>query len=151
MTIGFIGCGALGSAILRGAVKAQALTGADIVLADYYPVAATALAKELGAKVALSNAELVEQCDLVVIAVKPHQIRGVLTEISAATSHSPVIASVAAGVKISAIEAELPAGIAVIRVMPNVNAAIGQSMTALAKGSAADDEHIARVEQILAR
>ena len=82
-----------------------------------------------------------------VIAVKPDVVAAVLPAL-AATGTGRVL-SIAAGVRIAAIEAGLPAGTPVVRAMPNTPALAGQGAAAIAPGSAASSEHLEWARRIL--
>ena len=61
-----------------------------------------------------------------------------------------MVASLAAGVATDVIEAHLPAGTAVVRVMPNTPAQVAEGMSAVAPGTHASEDHVERVSAILA-
>lgn len=144
-TFGFIGAGNMAGAIVRGTVQAGT-DPADVVVADPDPRATARLAQELGIKVATSNRDVVESCDFVVLAVKPQVLAPVLADLRAELAAArPAVVSIAAGQTVAHIEAMLPAGTPLVRVMPNVNAMIGEGMAAVCPGSRASAEHVAEV------
>ena len=83
-----------------------------------------------------------------VIAVKPGYVAEVAAQLGALAV--PRILSIAAGVRLATIEAQLPSGIAVIRAMPNTPALVGQGAAAIAGGAAASAEDLDWAEGILA-
>ncbi|MDU0347246.1 pyrroline-5-carboxylate reductase, partial [Actinomyces sp. MRS3W] len=96
------------------------------------------LAQETGATCVAAAAELVAGSDVVVLAVKPQVVPAVLDPLSdALAARFPLVISIAAGLTTEALAALLPAGTRVVRAMPNMAAAVGQSMTALTAGAAA--------------
>ncbi len=136
MKLGFIGTGAMSGAIARG-VHASGNLDADMYLFDRFPAAAHALAEEVGGQVADSAADLICECDVVVLGVKPNVQTQVLEELAPHLTGDcqPTLISIAAGRPLSSIEEDLAAAAlvpSVVRVMPNMNAAIGQSMSAVA-------------------
>lgn len=128
---GFIGVGAMGSALAKAA--ACVVDGTRIFVTDRTVALRDRAAKELKVRTAQDNASLVLLCDVVFLAVKPRQLPAVLHEIAPHCT-GKVLVSVAAGVTLASIQDELsgvsPA--ALFRVMPNIAASIGESMTALA-------------------
>lgn len=132
MRIGFIGTGAMASAIARGAVAAG-FSGSDLMLADRHRQAAEDLADELGGVALASNRQVAEQSDLLVLAVKPNVQSEVIREIreTALLAKELCVVSIAAGRTSDQIISDFGAAIPLVRVMPNVNAQIGQSMSAL--------------------
>jgi len=81
------------------------------------------------------------------VAVKPNIVPAVLPGL--ATAAVPRVLSIAAGVKIAAIESALPAGTAVVRCMPNTPALVGEGMAAVAAGTAASATDIEWAKGIL--
>lgn len=150
MRIGFIGSGAMASSIARGAVAAG-FDGTQMVFTDAHGTHAESLAHELGGTVAASNADLAADVDIVVLAVKPHVQAGVITEIRTVVAGRPhvCVVSVAAGRTLDAIRHDFGADVALVRVMPNVNAQIGESMTGFCANASATDEQVADVRSLL--
>ena len=143
MRIGFIGAGSMVGAIARGACAAG-MDGADMVFTDAHGVHAPALAEELGATVAPSNAHLARDVDVVVLGVKPHLQRGVIAEIRDAlsTRDDVLVVSIAAGRTLSAMEEDFHTPLPLVRAMPNVAAQIGESMTALCPNALVTDDQL---------
>ena len=144
MTIGFIGAGHMGGAMLRGLAAADFKPALRVFDAD--PARTAALAAELGATAASSPAGLAAGCDAVVLAVRPGDLPGVLAGLQDA---SPLFLSIAAGRRIAWIEERLPAAARVVRAMPNLGVSVGLGMTAFAGGSRATDADLALAERIL--
>ncbi|WP_128773824.1 pyrroline-5-carboxylate reductase [Actinomyces oricola] len=148
MRIGFIGAGAMAGAIVRGTIAAG--TPADHILLTGTEGTATRLAQATGAIEAASNSDVVAGSDVVVLAVKPHVVPLVATEISEAVRlHNPLIASIAAGITTTRLEGILPEGARVVRVMPNMAATVGEAMSALCAGSQASDGDLARARALM--
>lgn len=143
LTIGFLGAGKMATALARGFVRAKRVSPSQLCASDPLPAARAAFAQEVEAKVANSNAEVVASAKIIFLAVKPDQVASVLAEVRNAFSKDHLLISIAAGVPIAKLEAGLPAGARVIRVMPNTPALVGESAAAYALGksaSAADGE-----------
>ncbi len=148
-TIGIIGVGNIGASILRGLLAADGseLIGKILI----YDIKKENLGYFIGemesrGAVCESNRELAKQSDVIILAVKPNDMRGVVKEIAPVTTERQIVISVAAGVSTRAIEANLGEGKKVIRVMPNIGALVGESVTAMCRGSSAleEDEAVAR-------
>ena len=140
MRIGFIGTGAMAQAIARGAV-ASGVDPATLVFSNRTAAKACDLADELGATAASSN---------VILAVKPKDQRAVIKEISPiVVGRTDVcVVSLAAGRTLDQITTDFGAGIPLVRVMPNVAATVGQSMTALTAARATDAQ-VAAVRSLM--
>ena len=149
-----IGVGSMGGAILQGLRSPSVAIARPIVVttrsaasaAEYANAAdVTAIALEDDAE---ANRRAVAGAGLVILAVKPWLLIDAAREIAQALEPGAVVVSVAAGVPSAAIEAVLPAGVAVVRAMPNTPSHIGRGMTGIAGGataSAADVELVRRL------
>jgi pyrroline-5-carboxylate reductase len=92
-----------------------------------------------------SNAAAASGADIVIIAVKPTKVASVLREIRTVLRPAQVIVSLAAAVRLRLMEAQLPASTPVVRAMPNIAMALGQSATALCPNAAVTDDQRALV------
>src|SRR5664279_6374967 len=81
LTIGFLGAGKMATALARGFIRAGLLTAGDVIASDPSEAARAAFAKEVGAKTTVSNPEVAKFADLLVLAVKPDQVGGVLADV----------------------------------------------------------------------
>jgi len=149
LTIGFIGAGKMATALARGFIQAGIVAPKQIVAGDSSRAAAAAFAKETGAGTKLSNVEVVEAADVVVLAVKPDQAAGVLAEIRNSFTERHLLISIAAGVTLARLETGLGAGARVIRVMPNTPALVGASASAFALGKAAQPADAELAQKLL--
>jgi pyrroline-5-carboxylate reductase len=140
--MGFVGAGSMGGALVRGLLAAGLVKPADLVFYDPDPRLQQALEK-LGVGAALDNAAVM-QAPVVVLAVKPQVLRGVLKEIRDHARPGQVVISIAAGVPLAVLEEALPDS-RVVRAMPNTPLMVQAGMTALAPGSRATDEDMALV------
>jgi pyrroline-5-carboxylate reductase len=137
LTMGFLGAGKMATALARGFVQAG-LTSADQVLAsDPVAGARAEFERQVGAGTTASNAEVVKFARVLVLAVKPDQVAGVLGEIRGGFGKEHLLISIAAGVPLARLEGGLGEGARVIRVMPNTPALVGASATAYAPGHSA--------------
>ena len=147
-TYGFIGAGSMADAIIRGAV-ASGVRAQDLAITSAHD-SARRLAERTGAVHLENSAALARQCDAVILAVKPHVVPDVLVQIhDAVAAHRPLVVSIAAGVTLERIESLLPSGTRVVRAMPNMAAAAGESMTALAAGRSATREDLEDVRRLM--
>ena len=137
MKTGFIGAGNMGGALAR-AVKGKC----DILICDALKEKAAALAREVNGTVA-DNLTAAREADWLFLAVKPYlasEVIGGIKEVLKGRAEPPVIVSMLAGVSISELEALLPEGMPIIRIMPNIPAATGNGMMMYAKNALVSDE-----------
>ena len=134
-TIGFIGTGNMGAALVRAACKG--IGPQQVVVTNHTPAKAQALAKEVGCQVVLTNEEVVRQSKFIMLGVKPHILPEVLRQIAPVVKEctdqgeEKILVSMAAGVTMESIyqHLNLPDRVPVLRIMPNTPAAIGRGVT----------------------
>jgi pyrroline-5-carboxylate reductase len=137
LSIGFLGAGKMATALAKGFIRAGLVTAKQVVASDPAEGACAAFGRETGAKVASSNAAVVKAATVLVLAVKPDQVPGVLADIRDHLTAKHLLISIAAGVPLAKLEAGLASGSRLIRVMPNTPALVGASATAFALGKSA--------------
>ncbi len=150
--IAIIGGGSIGEALLAGLIRAGR-QAKDLAVAEKSPERAKHLS-ETYSVLLTSVADAAENATYVILAVKPADVTGVVSEIADAVARAEddsaeqVIVSVAAGVGTAYFESKLPAGSPVIRVMPNAPMVVGGGVSALARGRYATDEQLKDVAAI---
>ena len=141
--IGCIGCGMMGGALIKAIAKK--VGGDKILLSDGDVEKAKSLSLELGANFATSNAQIIENCSHIILAVKPAFFSSVLEQIKSSYNEKlssneknlPVMISIMAGLSIEKIEQmSCQAGISgglqsIVRLMPNLPATANEGMIAL--------------------
>jgi len=132
--IGFLGAGKMATALARGFISAEIAFPREIIASDLSPAARKNFSAETGAQISASNTDVLKFANILILAVKPDQVAGVLSELKSAWTKKHLLISIAAGVTISKIENLLPTGSRVIRVMPNTPALVGESASAFALG-----------------
>jgi pyrroline-5-carboxylate reductase len=143
-SIGIIGCGNMGSALVENLKKRADFSG--IFIFDKDKAKQDSIAKVFQVKGCGSIKELLSLVDVVIVAVKPQDIDTVLAGLKDISDK--LIISIAAGITLASLEAALGKNTAIIRAMPNLNALIGQSVTALCKNDVASDEDLRFAEEI---
>lgn len=141
MKLGVIGCGAMGKAIVAGALEKGFLSADQLTVSELNQSGVKDFANQHGFALTSDNNLAVANSDVVLLAVKPQYQSEVLKEISASISPTTTVVSIAAGRTLAQIAAELPEGIGIIRVMPNVNAQVGASMSGLCRNEQVSDSH----------
>lgn len=146
-SVGFIGAGNMGYAIIKG----MAGTGnySDIRAFDAKPEMLERLVP-LGVEPCGSAAELTEKCDYVFLAVKPQQLEDVLKDIAPSVTQEKVIISICAGISADFIKSKTIPGVKVVPVMPNTPLLLGEGASALAKCKDVSDEDFEFVKNIFA-
>jgi len=142
--VGFIGTGNLAVSLIKG--LRQNNTSYSVYLYDLMKEKADVLAKQYEAQ-SCSFSEVVTQSEIIVLAVKPKDMRGLLQELSTYSLKGKLIIPVAAGVGLEVYEKALP-GNAVVRVMPNTSSAVLQAVSGLVRGRYVNTEQAFAAEQI---
>ena len=150
MNIGFIGCGNMGASILNG-IAASTENAHNFFLYDKYAPAAEKLEKSIQSAVICENEQaVVEKSDAVFLAVKPNVLSDVLKSIDKMTADKDtLLISIAAGKSTEFISACLSHDNRIIRVMPNINALVGEAISAVCGNSIASQEDIKTVTQLM--
>jgi pyrroline-5-carboxylate reductase len=130
-TVGFIGCGNMGRAILSGLLKNQIARRQNIVVSDIDSAKAKRAAREFRVREAESNLDLIGSADLFLLAVKPQDMDTVSAEIKIHLRPRHVLVSILAGTPIRKIEAHFGDQVQIVRAMPNLGAQAGEAVTAL--------------------
>jgi pyrroline-5-carboxylate reductase len=134
---GFIGAGRMATALARGFVESGLATAEGIVASDASPAAADEFHRATGARIAESNVRVVDESDVVFLAVKPQHMAQVLGELRGKLLSRHLVVSIAAGVPLAALATGLGAGPRLVRVMPNTPCLVGQGASAYCLGSGA--------------
>ena len=148
LKIGFLGAGKMSTALAKGFAQAGLVAAGDMIASDYLEAARSHFANEVGAKITSLNSDVLKSAQQIILAVKPDQVNDLLSEIRAGFTERHLLISIAAGVPLAKLEAGLPAGARVIRVMPNTPALVGASASAFALGKSAAPEDAQFVQQL---
>jgi pyrroline-5-carboxylate reductase len=140
LKIGFLGAGKMASALAKGFVASKIVAAKQVIASDVFKPAREAFASDVGAGVTDSNLEVLAFASVLVLAVKPNQVAAVLAELKPAFTSKHLLVSIAAGVTLKKLEAALPSGARVIRVMPNTPALVGEGASGYALGANASPE-----------
>ena len=131
MKIGFIGTGNMGSSIIKGILSSKFEENENINIFDLDKDKVNNLVKEYGINAVNSEKELAENCNIIILSVKPHIIPIVLKNLSGNVKKDTIILTIAAGISISVIENALGEDKKVVRTMPNTPAQVLSGMTAV--------------------
>lgn len=146
--VGFIGCGKMASAIIKGVLNSKFLSPESIIASEVSEEFANAKKSELGIEVFTDNKTVAKNSDVIFLATKPTYVKSVLEEIKDELTEK-LIVSIAAGVSTKTIEAATGKEVSVIRVMPNAPAMILEGMSGITKGKFATDKQVEFVKEFL--
>lgn len=143
-----IGLGKMGSTLAKGLINAgilkkEQIIGTDISVENFEMNPVYCNIETLN-----DNIKAVQQCDIVLLSVKPQVIDKVLKEISSFCKEKIVI-SIAAGITINHLERALPSSTKIIRAMPNTPILVGEGVIAISKNKNVSDDELDMVKSIL--
>ena len=148
-SVGFIGAGNMGFAIIKGIAGTDLRDSVKLFAYDPKPEMLERLS-EFGVAPCKTEGELAEKCDYVFLAVKPQQLEEVLDSVKAAVTENKVIISICAGITAEYIQSKTIPNAKVVLVMPNTPLLLGEGASALAKNSAVSDGEFEFVKNIFA-
>ncbi len=146
--LGFIGAGNMAGALIRGLLTSGVYRRESLIVFDRNE---TVLKERTGAhaiRAGGSNREVVRESPVVVLSVKPQNMREVLEEIRPDVRDDHLLISIAAGIPLRVIRDILGRDIPMVRVMPNTPALVLQGMSALAPNETAGPDHVALTANI---
>lgn len=135
--IAIIGGGNLGTAIAEGLLKSKFCKPADLTITKRN-VSTLKTLQDKGVNVTADNISAVRNSELIILAIKPFQVKDVLTGLKSALTSKHIIASVLTGILIKDIEEIVKKKLPVCRAMPNTAIAIQESMTCLSFSNASE-------------
>jgi len=118
----------MGRAVIQSLLRKRLATKQDIIISEVLAKSRDYIAKRYGVAVTADNAAAVKGADVIILAVKPHELVAVMRQISGALK-SQLVISIAAGINLETLCRHLEYRL-VIRAMPNTPAQVGKGMTA---------------------
>ncbi|HEY7737641.1 MAG TPA: pyrroline-5-carboxylate reductase [Candidatus Limnocylindria bacterium] len=134
MQVGIVGAGVMAEAMITGLLADKAVRPADLVASHPRRERRAALVAEHGIRVVARNRDAVAGAGIVVVAVKPQMLRGVMRELAPVLEDGQVVLSIVAGATLRTLNVGLGHS-AVVRAMPNTPAQIRKGMAVWAAAS----------------
>ena len=132
--VGFVGAGNMATALVKGLIQSGLYPPEQIRSSDISGERLKRINEQFGLKVYTSNTDMVRDCSVIVLSIKPQNMKEVLGEIRDEIKHDQLIISIAAGIPLGMIRERIGRDIPMVRVMPNTPALIQKGMSALAAG-----------------
>ena len=140
--IAFIGTGNMGDALVSGLINSGSSKAKNIICSDVRKDRLDKIKSRYKVRTTTSNLKAVAEADIVIYAVKPQLMAAVLTETKSKLDMSKLVISIAAGVPLAAMESCIDKDMRLIRVMPNIAAAVKEAASAIAAGDHATKEDV---------
>ncbi len=141
--VGFIGAGNMGGALLRSIVRYNKETANPLFSLSAFDTNSELMKKitsELGVLEETSIADLVKDCDIIVLAIKPQYCHDVLEQIKPVLTHEKIIVSIIVGLSTQHFKSVLGSKARVVRTMPNTPALVGEGMTLISWSDSVNDD-----------
>ncbi|MGI9198073.1 MAG: pyrroline-5-carboxylate reductase [Candidatus Nanopelagicales bacterium] len=145
--IAVLGAGVMGEVFIAGLIRGGTAPE-RIVISEKRTERAQEIAQRYGVR-AVSPAEAVAEAATVLLVTKPQDMAELLAEIGPRLADGTVVVSLAAGIRLQTLEAAVPAGVAVVRGMPNTPALVDQGITAISLGRSCNAVQAEYVESLL--
>jgi pyrroline-5-carboxylate reductase len=145
-TVGFVGAGNMGEALIHGLLYGHLCRPEQIVCSDVRPERLKFIRDTYGVRGTSHNTEVVKQSEIIVLSVKPQTMKQVIEEVSKYLDFSKLIISIAAGVPLAAIESCSQKELKLVRVMPNICVSVREGASAIAGG-----KHITKEDLMIAK
>jgi pyrroline-5-carboxylate reductase len=144
-----VGGGNMGEALIAGLIRSRRWKPSQITVTDVRPEALQRLQKAYRVRTSADNRWAARDADIILLAVKPQQMKHVLEDLGPVLRQKQMVISIAAGVTTEFIERYLANGVPTLRAMPNTPALIGEGASGLARGRWAKPPHERIAEGIL--
>ena len=141
MKTGIIGLGKMGGALLRGMLKAGAVSPEEVWVYDHHHENVQALQQEYpGVHEAATEADAADAVEALILAVKPHGVLSLISSLSERGEELPLLISIAAAISLDDMEACASDGTRIVRAMPNTPCMVLAGVIAYSTGAAVTDE-----------
>lgn len=140
--IAIIGTGNMGEALVSGLIGSKSSKPKNIICTDIRPDKLREIKSNYKVRTTTNNLKAVDEAEIVIYSVKPQIMATTLVETASKLDTSKLVISIAAGVPLAAMEACVSKDLRLIRVMPNICAAVKESATAIAAGAHATKDDV---------
>jgi len=135
--IGFIGTGHMGQALIQALVEGGRVSPSKVFATNRSAGKLKKVQDLFGITPLATNEELIDKCEIVIIAVKPQDLTSVIEPIASTFLPTHIVLSLAAGFSLRSLQKIMPQVSALIRVMPNTPATIRKAVVGYSLGPGA--------------
>lgn len=130
-TIGFIGCGNMGSAIISGLLREKLARPGQILVFDADSKKLSSISKKFRIRTARNNSDLIHHSQIVLLAIKPQDLNGLSSQIRNDIRAGQIVISILAGMPLKKLKRALGRQCQWVRAMPNLGAQVGEGIAAV--------------------
>lgn len=146
--IGFIGCGNMGTAMIKGILDSGKCGASELMASAKSEKTRTAKAQAFGIRMTADNREVAAFADVLFLAVKPQFYSEVIREIQYVVDDNMIIVSIAPGKTLAWFEEQFGKELKVIRTMPNTPAMVKEGMMGMCVNDRVSEAETALVREI---
>lgn len=149
MRLGFIGCGNMATAIIKGVISNGIVLKDDIMGADKAAGSLEKIGNDMGIWTTTDNKEVAERAEVLFLSVKPQFYEAVIQEIKDVVNDTQLIITIAPGKTLEWISMQFGKPLKIIRTMPNTPALVGEGITAVCHNVNVTKEDLDKAMSIL--
>lgn len=127
MKIGFIGAGNMTQALIKGMIDSKEIKPDHILVSNRTEGKLIKLSEQFQVQTRSHNQEVIAECDVVILAVKPQDFSTALEGLTGQFNDNQIIISLAAGIPFDSLQRQIPSG-RLARLMPNTPSLIGRGV-----------------------
>ncbi|NLD49526.1 MAG: NAD(P)-binding domain-containing protein, partial [Clostridiaceae bacterium] len=146
--IGFIGAGNMGYAMISSIAGSHNFLNENIFVYDVDSQKLLRLKEETGVSILNSEMDIIQNADIIVLAVKPNMVKSVLEQCKNAIDDKKILVSIAVGIPLSFYRQILGKDKKIIRTMPNTPAFVGEGMTLMSYENNISEEDVSEVRKV---
>ena len=148
MKTGFIGCGNMATAMVRGILKGQKALPEEILVSRRHPEPLQQLQQELGIGITTDNKEVAAFADVLFLAVKPQFYTETIREIRDVVRENTIVVSIAPGKTLDWLTEQFGRPMKLVRTMPNTPAMVGEGMMGICPAATVTEEELQVVREL---
>jgi len=149
MKLGFIGCGNMASAMLRGILAQNHVDKSDIIISEISQTALDKVQSQMQVTGTTDNKEVARKADIIILSVKPQYYEEVLKDIKDELKDDQIIVTIAPGKTLEWVETKIGKPSKIIRTMPNTPALVLEGMTGICSNERITKEELVQVCDLL--
>lgn len=135
LKVGFIGCGNMAQTISKGWLETETLKASQIYATNRSQAKLLKFAEETQIQALESNEKLIEECDIVILSVKPQDLLQAIEDFRHSFDENQIVMSLAAGVSIDDLSKAIHTSVRLVRIMPNTPSSIKEGVIGFATNS----------------
>ncbi|WP_108671856.1 pyrroline-5-carboxylate reductase [Peribacillus acanthi] len=148
-TIGFIGCGKMGQAILSGIIERKGIESSNIYVSTRTERTLQELTNKFKIQGTIDNLLVAKKSDILFLAVKPNLYGEIIESIKNAVREKVIVVTVAAGIDTEYVRKAFGKDVKVVRTMPNTPSMVGEGMTPYCINEFVTEDDLSIVETLL--